>query len=240
MHLRVTGVALLASSIGLTGCASLSSLWPFHKPIPLAQVSTTESKLNDLAKQIAAQQQTLVLVEKLWQNADRNQWLYISRLSYGLGTSLAAHEYGAARALSIPLAQISGVQAPLTADDRAGVDSLVSGLESQDATDRQAAQDLLDSATATAEDAHVQQVAAEVKVTATTATLSTLQVQDTTLRTQLSSQTRAAVEADNVKNQALATWNSIKLWFFVVLGFILVTTILSHLHLAKIAKTVLK
>lgn len=237
---RATGVALLAASIGLTGCTSLSSLWPFHKPAPLTQVSTTESKLNDLSKQIAAQQSQLEQAIATVRTQDAAQWRFVSRLAYGLGTSLTANEYGAARALVVPLTQITSVQAPLTKDDIAGVDSLVSGLASQDAANRKSAQDLLDQAAASATSAHSAQAAAESKVSAATTSLTTLQVQDTNLRTQLTQQTHAAVEADNIKNQALATWNSLKLWFFLIVGLILVTTIFSHLHLAKIAKTILK
>lgn len=241
MTFRATGFALLITGfLGLTGCTSLSSLWPFHKPAPLAQVSTTESKLNDLTKQIAAVQQTQVLDESRRENASRDQWRFVSRFAYGLGSAEASSSWGAVRALTIPLAQISSLQSPLTADDRAAVDSLVHGLESAAAADRQAAQDLLDQATTSATSAHTQQLAAESKVIAATATLGTLQTQDATLRTQLTSQTKAAVEADNVKNQALATWNSLKLWFFIILALLVIGFVLSHLHLTSIAKTLVK
>lgn len=230
---------LLLACLSLSGCASIS-FWPFHKPAPLTVVSKTELQLNDVNAKLTALEAQLTASRSAVQQDDHFEWLYVSRMVYSLDYSLQAHSGDPVQRLLVSdVRRVTDAKAPLVAQDLASGKALVDGLYSP-------LQIELDKARAQLADANSKVTAAlhdEVEkskaVVSLSQTVEGLQTQQGLLSVKLSDATKAAVKADDTKNQALATWHSIKLYFWIGASILVLGFIASHLHIASVAKALL-
>jgi hypothetical protein len=222
----------------LTGCFSLPS---WLKPAtPLEKVDKTEqalvavsTKLNALTDQVHTLQGTV-------NQANDDQWLYVSKLSTGVEFAYTLDHPEVGRLLNSDIRTFAITKAPLAQPQVTEVQTMVSGLTSPLAAQLAAAQKERDELRAQVTTERQRGDAAKDKIVDLTKQVGEVKVRQATVAEKLTSETKAAIVADKVKDDAIETWNSIKLYFYAGIVLIVLVIVGSHLHLTSIMKTLIK
>lgn len=232
---------LLGVTPFLSGCVSLSALWPFHKQTPLQAVSTTERQLTGVVTQLGELQKQVEATHNEIHEAQSTQWAYVAQMSKGVQYALTRPELtivgGAVPALlNENILNLAQTKSPLPDAAVADIKSVVDGLYSPLKARVAAAEARVGELTNKVAEAQKVEEAAVVKAADMTTQSGQLQVRVAMLGTKLTAATDAAIKADDVKTQALAGWNHLKWWFIGTAAGIVILVVISHLHLSSFLK----